>query len=69
MNGCIGDPTVTQHETQPDSTTGVRVELYESCSDELTVVLYVIEGGVHEWPTGAFSAGDIVTEFLLAHQP
>jgi polyhydroxybutyrate depolymerase len=43
-NGCAETPSITQ------LTDSVRVSAYSECSDNVAVVLYVVDGGGHTWP-------------------
>ena len=49
----------------------LREENWAECDDEVSVVLYTIEGGEHFWPggvgQGGINATDLIWEFFQAH--
>jgi polyhydroxybutyrate depolymerase len=52
-NGCFPHPQATyEPDVDPTDSTRVRKEVYRECSEDGEVVLYVIEGGGHTWPSG-----------------
>jgi polyhydroxybutyrate depolymerase len=52
-NNCSLSPVIT-HEPDKDPKDGTRIrkEVYRNGKDETEVILYVVEGGGHTWPSG-----------------
>lgn len=52
-NKCSSPPEIMwEPDRDPQDGTRVRKEVYGQCSDGTDVILYVIEGGGHTWPSG-----------------
>jgi polyhydroxybutyrate depolymerase len=82
QNRCPAEPAIIDlSEKDPDDGTSVRMEVYSNCKDEVTVILYRIEGGGHTWPGGyqyasediigrtsrEFDASEIIWQFFKEH--
>jgi polyhydroxybutyrate depolymerase len=49
-----------------DATRDLKHELYRACAENTQVHLYSIVGGGHTWPSGAFDANTVVTDFFAS---
>lgn len=53
-NNCALSPTVSREpDKDPRDGTRVRKEVYAPCREGSQVIVYVIEGGGHTWPSGS----------------
>jgi polyhydroxybutyrate depolymerase len=79
LNGCSLEPqTASLPDTAEDGTTVSR-KTFSACQGGAEVVLYVIEGGGHNWPgqparlgflgksTNDISANDVIWDFFQRH--
>ncbi len=81
-NQCSLPPAITQMlDKDPQDGTRVRKEEYRNCQSGTEVVLYVIEGGGHTWPSGfpylpeliigktskELNANEVIWDFFARH--
>jgi polyhydroxybutyrate depolymerase len=78
LNHCLPEPITCRKDDDADDGTAVIRECYRTKEGQTRVVLYVIEGGGHNWPgqsppwflgraTKEVSANDLMWEFFQQH--